>query len=417
MSGTGTSSRTVRAAGVLGVSATLLLAACDREPAPADTQDLALVMGWTDPVAHLESPDHDVRLQAIRDLSSADDPVVVPHLIRALEDPDFRIRREAADGLRRHAEQAEDAVPALAVALDDPSAIVRARARNALSAIGGPRAAGALRDHLRTIDTAHIDEVLVALGSAGHPGAIDDVVPYLEHEDPFVRRAALVALIRIGERAAPTLRRLLDHDAPAMRCEAARALAILADRGALDQLRAMGREDDDARAASCALGAAGRLGDADAVATLVDQLATGTLDVRTRAADALAIVATVEVVAPLADALTSFPATPDHPNPALRALIELGPVAAPELVTRTATARGEELALLARVLATTARPGDQPALERALDRATTDVARAALMDAIQAVAIRSGEPPPRFDRPSVEGSGADEGSGSAAGPG
>lgn len=380
--------RSPAALAVLALATGLRSCASEREPPQIPTESIAALTGWDDPEARLQHESHAARLASVRQLAAIDDDAVIPALTQAVSDVDFRVRRDAIEGLGRRGAAAASAVPAIERALDDESAIVRSRALWALSEIGGRDAARALRARLALVDTAHTDEVLIALGGAGHASAVSDIAPYLEHSDPYVRRGALLALVRIGSRALPTLHAQLSSADPAMRCESARAIALLDDRAALDRLGHLAESDDSELVRACALGAAGRLGDPGAIARLTASLSQGTVDERSRAADALALAARPEVVEPLVASLTSFPTTDEHPNPAVRALIELGDVASPTLVARLETARGEELALVARVLATTARSEDRAALEAALERAETELARAALRDALQSLTIR-----------------------------
>ena len=352
------------------------------------SRDLAQMMGWSDVDEVLHHADHDVRLGGVRALAQLEDEIVVPFLIDALSDPDLRVRRDAARALGDRGLAAGDAIPELAETLRDPSAIVRSSALRALGDIGGRSAAETLIRHLQTVDPAHYEDVLLALGSTSHAAAVNEIALYLGHADPFVRRAATVALVRLGGASVGVFRERLADARPGIRCEAARALAMTGDRGAVHTLREIADTDASPLVRMCALGASGRLGDADAVPRLAALLRDGTVESRALAADALALVSTPDVVRPLADALTEFPAGRDHPNPALRALIGLGTVARPELLSRLESASPEEQVLLARVLASIGVGADIEQLNAAVGRAQQEDARSALRDAVASIEYR-----------------------------
>lgn len=368
----------------------ICLAGCSSDAArdARVSRDLAELMGWADVDEVLSHAEHDVRLEGVRALAELDDAIVVPFLTDALSDPDLRVRRDAASALGERGEVATAAVPALGATLEDPSAIVRSSALHALGEIGGRQAAETLIRHLRTVDAAHYEDVLLALGTTGHADAVNEIAAYLAHSDPFVRRAATVALVRVGGASVGVFRERLDDPRPGLRCEAARALALTGDAGDVRALRQIADNDESELVRMCATGAAGRLGDADAVPVLATLLREGTVESRALAADALALVRTADVVVPLADALTDFPVDRDHPNAALRALIGLGELARPELLSRLDGASSEEQVLLARALASVGVGDDIAQLNAAVDRAQHGDARMALRDAVASIEYR-----------------------------
>lgn len=353
------------------------------------SRDLAHLMGWSDTDEVLQHTEHDVRLEGVRALAAVDDELVIPFLIDALDDVDMRVRRDAARALGDRGSDANDAVPTLARLLEDPGAIVRTSALDALGRIGGRDSSVALIAHLRRVDRPHYEEVLLALGNTGDEGAVNEIAPFLSDHDPFVRRAATVALVRLGGASVGVFRERLRLDEPGERCEAARALAWTGSRSDISSLRAVAADDPSPLVRTCVLGAAGRLGDDEAVPLLVEQLRGGTIETRELAADALAQVGDPSVVGALADALTDFPIERDHPNAALRALIGLGELARRELLDRLVGASPEEQVLLARALASIGVAEDVAALEVALAQAAHDEARSALRDAVTSIEYRS----------------------------
>lgn len=377
--------------GRIGVSLLLLATSTCSSDAARDarlSRDLAELMGWSNVEQVLQHPEHDIRLDGVRSLAATDNPIVVPFLTAALNDPDMRVRRDAARALGTRGASSEAAVDALAQTLHDPRAIVRSAALHALGEIGGRDAAEVLIAHLYAVEPAHHEDVLLALGTAGHDVVINEIAPFLNDRDPFVRRAATVALVRIGTSSVGIFRaRLADTD-PLQRCEAAKSLAMTGDESDIRRLRSLAASDPSTLVRTCSLGAAGRLGDDSALEALVAQLRNGTIDGRTLAADALTLMNTPAVVQPLADALTDFPVARDYPNPALRALIGLGSLARPELLNRLTGASTDEQTLIARALASIGTPADVDALRQALEGARQEEARRALRDAIASIRYR-----------------------------
>lgn len=353
------------------------------------SRDLAALMGWSDTDEVLQHAEHDVRLEGVRALASADDALVIPFLTDALGDVDMRVRRDAARALGARGGQANSAVSELGALLHDPRAIVRAAALESLGRIGGRDAARVLVDHLHRVDRPHYEDVLLALGTTGDEASVNEIARFLSDQDPFVRRAATVALVRLGGASVGVFRERLRLDDAGERCEAARALAWTGARSDIDSLRVVARTDESVLVRTCALGAAGRLGDEAAIPELVEQLRGGTIQARELAADALALVGDPSVVAPLADALTDFPIERDHPNAALRALIGLGELGRPELLSRLVEATPEEQVLLARALASIGVEEDVAALRAAIARARHEDARGALSDAVASIEYRA----------------------------
>jgi len=229
--------------------------------------------------------------------------------------------------------------------------------------------------------------VLIALGGTGEASVIDDVAPYVHDEDPFIRRAAMSAMLGVGARAMPAFRGLLRDSDPAIRCEAARALAMLGAEGSLAEVRAIARDDVDPRVRICAAGAQARLGEREAIEPLLRSLEEADPALRGLAAEALGLAGGTEAATALIAALEHFPSGRDEPNAAIRALIELGDVGRVEMRGALEEASNSALAALARGLAVVGSQDDLDALREQLDRARGDSADA-LDAAISAIALR-----------------------------
>jgi len=212
------------------------------------------------------------RLQAARDMA-AKGPDVVPKLIAALGDKDWKVRRSATDALGELKADAKPAVPALIKALEDPDAWVRAGAAAALGRIGAeaaeaaePLAAAAVDDDLfvRTCALESLtrgkiteDKAILLRAAVGamairesgwaakrlamdilsrhgkdHKPAIPALLKALEHPpegmwDGTPRVVELLDGMGAGDQAVPHLIKLLDPDRRTMPRKAAEALGKL----------------------------------------------------------------------------------------------------------------------------------------------------------------------------------------------
>ncbi len=210
------------------------------------------------------------RSEAALALGLVHDRQSVPALIGLLEDEHEQVRAAAIDALGEIGDAA--AVPALLAHMDEPTRLERTRAVQALRALGPP-ATGALIEYgeARPDARREVSDVLAQIGGAAAAVpllswstsgnaetcaavwralarvGLDDRSYYhalkaLNHESPAVRAAAARALTRSGrEDAAPHLARRLD-DEWEVAAQSARALAALGAPGltALSQRAAAG---------------------------------------------------------------------------------------------------------------------------------------------------------------------------------
>jgi HEAT repeat protein len=149
-------------------------------------------------------------------------------IVRDLESPDEEVRRQAV--ARLHALPADQAVPRLAQRLGDTSWRVRKAAVEALGCCPDPARAAAL--------------LIEGLGDGDNPGR---------------RNAALEALVRCGQPAVPALIESLADPDVDVRKQVVDALAGIADPGSAEAVaRVLADEDANVRAAAAdALGAIG----------------------------------------------------------------------------------------------------------------------------------------------------------------
>lgn len=145
-------------------------------------------------------------------------PEAIAVLVSALEDegdraPDggYPLRRNAARALGKLGDRT--VVPALIQCLDCDDYYVRESAAQALESLGDPRAIPALRSLLAggvaaavaVPDKPHLvqpyNAVLEALGTLGATDAVDEIIPFLEHEVAQVQNAATRALYQLTGQA------------------------------------------------------------------------------------------------------------------------------------------------------------------------------------------------------------------------
>jgi len=125
-------------------------------------------------------------------LGSSGDPLVVPMLVGALQDPDADVRHAAARALWRAADPHTGA--ALTLALRDGDHLVRWAAADALGAIGDRSAVGPLADLLGDEHKDVRQGASEALRKIGDVSALDPLVRTLGDGESDVRLAAADAL-------------------------------------------------------------------------------------------------------------------------------------------------------------------------------------------------------------------------------
>jgi HEAT repeat protein len=161
-----------------------------------------------------------IRWKAAEALGKIGTPAV-PHLIRALKNPDEDIRWKAAITLGEIGDAS--AVGPLLDLLGDEDRFVRSRAAYALGLIGSPAVAG-LREALVHGSVETRRGAAAALGTITDPGAVEALIQDLDDPSDEVRQDVIAALSRKGEPAFDPLVRAL-HDPGQRRVEGA-ALAL-----------------------------------------------------------------------------------------------------------------------------------------------------------------------------------------------
>lgn len=272
----------------LGLGLALSLAA----PAPA--------AAWTfDWAGHVEvdaqglaSDDTAKRFEAVLALAHYDIALTQQHLLKALEDPEERVRLQAARALGTGGSLA--AVPSMIEWLANLKPEVRSVAVTALGDIGGGDAAAALTRSLSDPDAAVRKDTVKALGTIGRKGnttVVIALIPRLEDDKLEVRIATIGVLEELGDRRAviPLVARFSDTGV-AVRAAAVRSIGKLGDKSAVPALiRLMNDPDEGVRMA--AVGSLGSLGAVDAIDALTEQLSSGGDAYRAKVAYALGQIA------------------------------------------------------------------------------------------------------------------------------
>lgn len=141
--------------------------------------------------------DHDpaIRREAVTALARLGRPDTVPFLSDRLSDDDAEVRRLVARTLGLFIRQHPFVlVPHLIVALRDDDWRVRAEAAAALGGSGSPAAGAPLEAALADPSWQVRKEVALALGRLPAPGALPTLVDWLADENPDVRRAVADAI-------------------------------------------------------------------------------------------------------------------------------------------------------------------------------------------------------------------------------
>ncbi len=249
----------------------VLLAALGREPAGAWTFDWA---GRVEVDAEgLSSDDPSKRHEAVIELAKYDIALTQAHLLKALRDPEEKVRHAAAKALGAGGSIA--AVPILIEWLADIDPKTAGIAAEALGEIGGTDATQALTRTLGDADPtvrAKAVKALGTIGKKGNPSVVVALIPRLDDDKPDVKNATIVQLEELGDkRAVIPLVAKFSETARETRRLAVRAVGKLGDPSAVPALiRLLNDPDDEVKTAAVA--ALGTLGAVDAIDALTEQL-------------------------------------------------------------------------------------------------------------------------------------------------
>jgi HEAT repeat protein len=207
------------------------------------------------------------------ELAKYDIALTEHHLMKAIRDPEEKVRHAAAKALG--AGGAIAAVPVLIDWLGDIDPKTKGIAAESLGEIGGTEATQALTRTLGDADPAVRAKAVKALGTIGkkgNPSVVVALIPRLEDDKPDVKNATIVQLEELGDkRAVIPLVAKFSETARETRRLAVRAIGKLGDPSAVPALiRLINDPDDDVKTAAVA--ALGSLGAVDAIDALTEQL-------------------------------------------------------------------------------------------------------------------------------------------------
>ncbi|MDI3550311.1 MAG: hypothetical protein PWQ15_1414 [Methanobacterium sp.] len=234
----------------------------------------------------------------------------VEGLVKALKDPDYILRKEAARALKRVGD--ERAVLPLIESLRYKTwhsdyvvlSAVRENSAEALGKIGDPQAIPFL---IESMERDPDDEVRLkaawALGEIGDPSAVDALISALEDNNWSVRRNAANSLGIIGDKkAAPYLIKALEDNDWHVRKYAAVALGKMQDERAIPVLLET-LDDEDADVRWKAMLALGKLGNS-AVPALIKALQSKNWRMRAKAAEVLGKIGSEDALFALIEVLS-----------------------------------------------------------------------------------------------------------------
>jgi len=160
-----------------------------------------------------------------------------------------------------------------------------------------PESISHLVDDLQSADEFARAQAAFALGMLGEP-AVGPLIRLLGHDDRDVRMRAAWALGVIGQPALRPLIELAEGQHAALRIEAIRVLGVIGEGRALNQLF-HGLADGDARIATRAAAALGKIGDPRAFHPLLTALLHPSPDVRYAVCNALTHLHVADAISPL----------------------------------------------------------------------------------------------------------------------
>jgi HEAT repeat protein len=185
-------------------------------------------------VAAVDDPDSDVRVAAVESLGQCRDAaeIALPTLVRALDNDE--LRPIAIDAVGVMGPAAKAAAPQLVRLLDDPDKSVQWAAALSLLRVDNQAAGGAIPLFLSALRSPNArsrwDAVWYFERVHDPAAALDDLLKLIAEGDTDVRVSALLVVGNIGEEAAramPAITRCLNDPVPAVRNNAARALALM----------------------------------------------------------------------------------------------------------------------------------------------------------------------------------------------
>ncbi len=179
----------------------------------------------------LKDPNLTVQASAIETLVKIEDPDIVKYLVEILQDESEYIRRAAVEVLNEVADPSS--IKDLLHAMRDQDWWVKVRAADALGSIGGPKVVEAVLELLNNKDDFFRRTAVEILNSIKDERAIDYLINALDDKDWWVRERAADALANLrSDRAIPALVKMLNEQPESAKI----AIRALADIGNADAI-------------------------------------------------------------------------------------------------------------------------------------------------------------------------------------
>lgn len=187
-------------------------------PRPNFWQRLRLSFGSAPSITPEQLADADPtrRWRSVRALSASPRPALLPDLLRLLDDPDPIVRDETVRTLALWGDE-HSLKPTLDLLSGDPSRELAASALDLLALLAAPGAHAAAVPYLTAADPLLRASAARALAASPEATA-SALIPLVSDPDPRVRRAACLAVGRLGDPAAlPALLAAAQDDDPSTR--------------------------------------------------------------------------------------------------------------------------------------------------------------------------------------------------------
>lgn len=189
-----------------------------------------------------EDPDWRLRWDAVNTLGTRQDPRGIPALVkRALHDENPHPRWRSLWALSAVDPSGREAVPLLRTGLQSPDLVVTRNAAVALAFLGQPEAVPELLRGLTDPDPFRRWEAVFSLRGVGNLQVVKALIPLLDERgepDQGVRGEVALVLGRFGEKSAISalLKALRRDSSPEVRWRAALALSQLADASVVGEM-------------------------------------------------------------------------------------------------------------------------------------------------------------------------------------
>jgi HEAT repeat protein len=212
--------------------------------------------------------DENVRRAAVETLANLQDERVLPVLLQACRDNSPRIRIAAIQSLGYI--EAMATLPHLLSGLGDHDSWVRYYAARALGQLRSPEAIDALTDAVRNDSATHVRIAAAeALGSIGGRRVVSILAPLVDSEDRDLARCSLMALGTVGHPdAVQPILTILRSDGR-LRFDAVHAIAVRRNSEAVDALQWTAATDADPKVFAAAIDELCTMGTPESISALV----------------------------------------------------------------------------------------------------------------------------------------------------